>query len=263
MRRGVIGAIVGTVLFAAAAVGIALAKERTPEAPTTVEAGRMHLVIDGGVTPRTLPRHRLAPVAIHGSGELSTIDGSHPPALEEAIVDADRDIVVDVKGLPACRIGQLQARPPKEAKSVCGGAIIGRGSATVEVAFPEQKPFDSTGPLVLFNGGERNGVVTMLAHAYVSVPAPTAVVATAKVFRVNKGPYGLHPVIDVPVIAGGSGSVVAASFELGRTYTYKGQRRSVFSGRCSDGRIQGRGTFKYRDGTSLSGGILRTCTASD
>lgn len=252
--RAVAAGIGATLLVAA--VGIAVADEP----PTIVRAGSMVLKIDGGVTPKALPKRELAPVSIHGGGELSTVDGTHPPALREAVLDTDRDIVVDVTGLPTCGINQLRARAPKEAKAVCGEAIIGRGSTTVEVAFPDQRPFDSTGPLILFNGGERNGVVTMLAYAYVSVPAPTAVVATAKLIRVNKGPYGLHPVIDVPVIAGGSGSVVAANLEIGRAYAYKGQRRSVLAGRCPDGRIQARGTFKYSDGTSMSGAILRSCT---
>jgi hypothetical protein len=262
-NRRAIAAVTGAVLLVVTAIGIAAAKERPSEEPTTVEAGRLRLVIDGGFTPTALPKDELAPVTIHGGGKLSTIDGTHPPALREAILDTDKDVVISVKGLPICQINQLRARAPKEAEAVCGDAIIGRGSATVEVAFPEQMPFDSTGPVALFNGGERNGVVTILAYTYVSVPAPTAVVATAKLTRVNKGPYGLHPVIDVPVIAGGAGSVVAANIKMGRTYTYKGQRRSVLSGRCSDGRIQVRGTFKYSDGTSMSGAVLRVCTVAD
>lgn len=262
-KRRLISAVAGAALAVVLAIGIATAKERPTEKPTTVEAGSLHLVIYGGLTPTALPKHELAPVTIHGGGRLSTVDGTHPPALRKAILDTDRDVVISVRGLPTCGVNQLRARAPKEAEAVCGDAIIGRGSATVEVAFPEQAPFDSTGPLVLFNGGERNGAVMILAYAYVSVPAPTAVVATAKLSRVNKGPYGLHPVIDVPVIAGGSGSVVAASIKMGRTYTYKGQRRSVLSGHCSDGRIQARGTFRYSDGTSLSGVILRTCTVVD
>lgn len=256
-KRKTIAALVVT-LFTVAA-GIAVAKE----SPTIVEAGALRLEIDGGVTPAALPKHELAPVTIHGSGELSTIDGTHPPALREAVLDTDRDIVVSVKGLPTCGINQLRARAPKQAKATCGDAVVGRGSASVEVAFPEQKPFDSTGPLILFNGGERGGEVTLFAYAYVSVPAPTAVVATAKLTRVSKGPYGLRPVIDVPAIAGGSGSVVAANIEMGRTYTYEGQRRTVFAGRCPDGRIQARGTFEYSDGTSMSGAILRACTTTD
>lgn len=250
-------AAVAAVLLAVLAIGIAGARA------VIIEAGTMVLKIEGGVSPQALPKDRLAPVTVHGSGSLRTVDGSHPPALREAIIDADKDLVVDVKGLPTCRIGQLQAVTTKRAEAVCGDAIVGRGSATVEVAFPEQSPIHSTGPLVIFNGGERNGAITFIGHAYVSVPAPTAVVGTARVTRIRKGAFGLHVSVDVPPIAGGAGSVVAANIKLGRTYIYKGERRSVFSGRCSNGRIEGRGTFKYADGSSLSGGFPETCTATN
>ncbi|HEY6731524.1 MAG TPA: hypothetical protein VI039_10915 [Solirubrobacterales bacterium] len=255
-KRGVLVAAAGA-LLAVLAIGIAGA------GAVVVRAGNMVLNIDGGVTPKALPEHGLAPVTIHGSGSLATTDGSHPPALREASIDADKDLVVNVKGLPTCKVKELRAVETKRAEAVCGDAIVGRGSATVQVAFPEQPPFRSTGPLVIFNGGERGGAVTLIGHAYVSVPAPTAVIGTARVTRVNKGPYGIHVEVDVPPIAGGAGSVVAASLKLGRTYTYKGKRRSVFSGSCSNGRIEGRGTFKYADGTSLSGGIVTPCTAKE
>ena len=248
---------VAVTLIAVLAIGIAGARA------VIIEAGTMVLRIEGGVTPRTLPKDGLAPVTLHGSGALKTIDGSHPPALRAASIDADKDLVVNVKGLPTCRIAQLRAVETRRAEAICGDAIVGRGSATVEVAFPEQPPFRSTGPLVVFNAGERNGAVTLIGHAYVSVPAPTAVVGTARVTRVHNGPYGLHAEIEVPPIAGGAGSVVAAKLELGRTYTYKGKSRSVFAGSCSNGRIEGRGTFRYADGTSLSGGIVTPCTARD
>jgi hypothetical protein len=252
-KRGV--AAVAVALLAVLVIGIAGARA------VIIEAGAMVLRIEGGVTPQALPKHRLAPVTLHGSGALTMVDNSHPPALREAIIDADKDLVVNVKGLPTCRVGELQAVETKRAEATCGDAIVGRGSATVEVAFPEQAPIRSTGPLVIFNGGDRNGAVTLIGHAYVSIPAPTAVVGTARVTRVNKGPYGLHVTVDVPPIAGGAGSVVKAGIRLGRTYTYKGQRRSVFSGSCSNGRIEGRGTFRYADGSSLSGGIVTPCTA--
>ncbi len=248
-------------LLAVAAAGLAVAKGKPK--PTIVRAGNMVLELNGDVTPHALPRHELAPMGVWGSGKLATLDGTHPPALEEASFDADKDAFVSVKGLPVCRIEQLKARSSKDAEAVCGDAIIGRGSATVEVAFPEQAPFDSTGPMTLFNGGERKGVVTVLAHAYVNVPAPTAVIATVDVRRVSKGAYGLHVDVDVPRIAGGAGSVVAANFSLRRVYTYKGKRLSVLSGRCPDGKFQGRGTFKYSDGSLLSGGLVRPCTAKD
>ena len=259
-KAATVGAVL--MLVASAVAGLALAKGKRPK-PTIVEAGSMVLEINGDLTPRVLPRHRPAPMGFWGSGRLSTKDGSHPPALESASFDADKDVFVGVKGLPACRVGKLEARSTRAAEAACGAAIIGHGSATVEVAFPEQPPFESTGPLVLFNGGERNGVVTVLAHAYVNVPAPTAVVATARFSRVNKGSLGLHGEVDVPRIAGGSGSVVAAELTVRRVYSYKGTRLSVISGRCPDGRFQARGTFEYSDGTKLSAAVVRPCRAKD
>jgi hypothetical protein len=258
MRRGTAVALGAVLLVAVAAIGLAAAKGKAPK-PVIVRAGNMVLELNGDITPKTLPEHELAPMGIWGSGKLATIDGSHPPALEDASFDADKDVFVSVKGLPACRLAELEARETRKAEAVCGGAILGRGTASVEVAFPEQKPIESTGPLVLFNGGERNGVVTVFAHAYVNVPAPTAVVATVEVRRVNKGAFGLHIEVEVPEIAGGAGSTVAARFSVRRAYTYKGERRSVISGRCPDGKIQGRGSFGYSDGTILSGGLVRSC----
>jgi hypothetical protein len=261
MRRGIaIGAAV--LLVGVAAAGFATARGKGPK-PVVVRAGNMVLEINGDINPRVLPKHELAPIGVWGSGKLKTIDGSHPPALEEAVFDADKDVFVSVKGLPTCAVRQLEARATKNAEAVCGSAILGRGTATVEVAFPEQKPIVSTGPLVLFNGGERRGVVEVLAHAYVNVPAPTAVVATAEVSRVDKEGLGLHIEVEVPKIAGGAGSVVGARFSMRRVYTYKGKRRSVISGRCPDGHILGRGSFTYSDETVLSGSILRNCGARE
>ena len=260
MRRGVATAVAAMLLVGIASIGFAFAMGKGPK-PTVVRAGNLVLEINGDITPQALPRHELAPMGIWGSGKLSTVDGSHPPALEEAVFDADKDAFVSVRGLPVCHLSQLQARETKTAEGACGNAILGRGSASVEVAFPEQRPIESTGPLVLFNGGERNGVVTVFAHAYVNVPAPTAVVSTVEISRVDKGALGLHLVVQIPKIAGGAGSPVAARFSMRREYTYKGKRRSVITGRCPDGRMIGRGTFTYSDETKLAGAIVRPCTA--
>lgn len=260
MRRGMAAAVAAVLLTGIVAAGFAIAKERAPK-PVVVRAGNMVLTLNGDVQPEALPKHEFAPLGFWGSAKLSTVDGSHPPALEKSLFDVDKDVVISVEGLPACRIEQLEARATKAAEAACGGAILGRGTATVEVAFPEQKPFDSTGPLIFFNGGERNGVVKVLAYAYVSVPAPTAVVATAEIKPVSKGAYGLRVETEFPRIAGGAGSVVAARFSMRRVYTLKGRRRSVISGRCRDGRLQARGVFDFSDDSVLAGSIFRACTA--
>ncbi len=259
MRRQLCWAV-GIGLAAIALVaGLAIAAKPKQE-PVVVRAGNMVLTLNGGVTPTVMPRKELVPLGFHASGSFATVDGTHPPALEEAVFDSDKDIVVDVEGLPACRPDQLVARDTKHAKAACGDAILGQGSATVRVAFPEQIPFYATGPLILFNGGERGGAITLLAYTYVNVPAPTAVVTTAKLTRQRKGPYGLHSVVKVPRIAGGAGSIVRANLKARRVYTYRGERRSVLSGRCPDGKVRARGTFYFRDGSQISGTVVRACT---
>ncbi|MGC1165637.1 MAG: hypothetical protein WA862_05975 [Solirubrobacterales bacterium] len=259
MRRQLGWAVTVAVALLIGIAGVAIAADP----PVVVRAGNMVLTLNGGVTPKALPKKTFAPMGFHASGNLRTVDGAHPPALEEAVLDTDKDIVVDVEGLPSCRVVDLTARDTRHAKAACGDAILGKGSATVEVAFPEQAPFLATGPLILFNGGERGGAITFLAYTYVSVPAPTAVVTTATLTKVRKGPFGLHSVVKIPRIAGGAGSIVRANLSARRVYTYRGERRSVLSGKCPDGQIHARGTFKYSDGSVLSGNLLRTCTVAD
>ena len=104
--------------------------------------------------------------------------------------------------------------------------------------------------------------MTLFVYTYVAVPAPTAIVSTATLTRERKGPYGLHSVIEIPRIAGGAGSFIRGNISARRIYTYKGKRRSVLSGRCPDGVVRARGTFYFRDGSRISGDLLRACKAT-
>jgi hypothetical protein len=258
MRRVLLLALLTGAAIVLGVAGLAVAGYQG----TVVQAGDIVLRLNGGVAPKALPASKWAPLSIFAGGTLSTLDGTHLPALKEVSLDTDKDILISVKGLPRCRFDELEARPPSGVEAACGTAIIGKGKATVEVALPEQEPFEASGPLIILNGGERRGTITLLAYTYVDVPAPTVVVTTATLTRERKGPFGLHSVIHVPRIAGGAGSIVQASLSAHRTYAYKGKRRSVFSGRCPDDRFFAKGTFKFRDGTEISGSFVQDCKAT-
>ena len=111
------------------------------------------------------------------------------------------------RALPTCASCKLQATDTQHAEAACPKAIVGKGKTTVRVAFPESTPFSANGPLVVFNGGEKGGTTTLYIHAYVSVPAPTAIVTTVKIKKEHRGRYGLRSIASIPPIAGGSGSV--------------------------------------------------------
>ncbi len=189
----------------------------------------------GSVSPRKLPKNDYVPITASVFGKVSTSDGTHPPAFREAVVDIDKDVKVNVKGYPVCRISP-RTREPDSGRSkiekACHSALIGRGEAEAEIAFPEQKPIKVPSPLLVFNGGEKGGKVTLLIVTFVTVPAPAAIVATVTIAR--KG-VGLHSIAKVPVVADGYGSLLSFSFKLGRTYSYKGKKVGYFEAKCPDG----------------------------
>jgi hypothetical protein len=261
MRRKM-GALLG--LSAVLAIGAtALAK-----APSTkIHVGNLILTFGGTVSPQKLPRNDYVPVTTNVFGKIQTDDGTHPSALREAVVDVDKDVKINARGLPSCKAGQLEAQPTGAAKKVCGKTIVGSGNAHVEIAFPEQPPIRIASPLTVFNGGERGGKVKLLFHVFITVPVPAAIVTQVTIQRKSSG---VHSIATVPVIAGGSGSTLDFKFKLGRTYSYKGKKVGYFEARCPDGKFRvttPKTIFKNEakvadvaSTTILEGGLLVPCT---
>lgn len=253
-----------TVILVFAGAAVATAKW------TTVRVGNLVFKIEGKLSPSAFPRHEFAPASFRTRAQISTVNGTHPPALREGVVYVDKNGTFDARGLPVCTAGQLEARDTEAAKRVCGKAIVGSGMGAAEIAFPEQRPIKVTSPITIFNGGVKGGTTTMYLHAYITVPTPAAIVSSFKFTKVKAGRYGMRGVAKIPVIAGSSGSVTAFDFKIKRRYTYRGQSKSYDLTKCPDGRIQvkGTGVFKdeVRDGvddgkeTTISASLSFPCT---
>jgi hypothetical protein len=250
-------------LIRATAIGAVLALIVATSAlakPEIVHVGNLFLVDNGGITPRKLPRHEQIPITGHLHGKIGTTDGTHPPAVRTVTADFDKTIQLNAKGLAVCKKSKLVAQSTVTARKACPDAIVGSGNGDVEVAFPEQAPFSATGPITLFNGGVHNGTTLLFIHAYVDVPAPTAVIATTKITHINRGHFGLHTVTDVPVIAGGAGSVTGFNLSINRTFTYKGAKESYLTASCPTGHYYVEGKVEYSDGTKLQITHALPCT---
>jgi hypothetical protein len=251
-----LGAVVAALVVLVAG-GTALAGNK----PQTVEVGNLVFTFNGGFSPTALPKSKLAPITLTASGKIATKDGTHPPALKEAIVETDKNGAVFVKGLPVCKSGQLQSRDTNAAKKACPKSIIGSGRTTVEVLFPESKPIPVDSALTVFNGGQKGGTTTFYIHAYFTAPISGAIVTTVKIKKIHNGRYGLKSVASIPKIANGAGSVKSFDLKIGKTYTYRGKKVSVLSAKCADGKLQAFASSVFADGTKASTGIIRTCTA--
>jgi len=245
MRRNLIRVGLAALAIVLVLAGAALA------AKEVVRSGNLELSDNGGIAPYKLPAHGGAPASARLEAEVATLDGTQPPALQSVDLEVSKTIGVDAVGLPVCKLHQVLATSSSAAKRACSDALIGSGSAEVEVTFPEQAPFSSTGPLLLFNAGVRGKTTKVLLHAYVDVPAPTAIVVPADITRIHNGPYGLEITARIPRIAGGAGSVTKFQLNVGRRFTYQGQSRSFLTATCPTGHWGTRGEAGFSDGTRL------------
>ncbi len=241
-----------------ALAGIALAKGVNQ--PIKVIAGNLELTANGSFSPQKLPKNELAPITLNINGKIRTLNGEHPPAVKEVVIETDKNGAINAKGLPACSSGKLQAQTTEGARAACKSSLIGEGKTSVEVAFPEQNPFIVKSDLLAFNGGTSGGKTTIYLHAYLTSPVSAAVVTTVKVSKIHNGRYGLKTVAAVPKIAGGYGSPVSFSLTVGRKFTYKGKQQSYLLAKCPDGHLDAKGVGVFSDGTRLAGSLVRACT---
>jgi hypothetical protein len=225
-----------------------------------LRTGPIEVVGEGGFSPTTLPKHETAPITLHGEGRIGTTDGSLPPVLRTLIVWFDKHGAVVTKGLPYCTKGKLAATTSAQARKACAGSIVGEGSGTALIAFPEQKPFKATSPITIFNAAPHDGNPTVLAHAYLSVPAPTTYIVPVEIQKVNKGPFGFRTEATIPKIAGGYGIPLEGRLTIGKKWTYKGKKLSYANASCPSGKLQAKVETEFSDSTKLSGVILKQCT---
>jgi hypothetical protein len=246
------------------AIGVALALAAggvaSAEKPVKVIAGNLSLTFNGGFTPKRLPKTEQAGIKLSISGKIATLDGTHPPALKEFVLETDRNGAINAKGLPVCTASKLQAQDTKHAEKACPDAIVGEGQTIAEIEFAEQPPIDVDSKLIAFNGGVKGGTTTIFIHAYLSSPVSAAIVTTVKVKKVRNGRYGIKSVASIPVIAGGNGSVKSFNLTIKRNFTYRGKRQSYLLLKCTDGKVFAKGTAVFRDGTRATGSVIRTCT---
>jgi hypothetical protein len=240
-------------LVAFSAVGIASA-----EKPVVVEAGESPFSFNAGFTPKSLPERTFAPIVLNLWGKVQTKDGTQPPALTEFVLEADRNIAIDVRGYPTCpSMGMF--RDTKSLEVVCRASIIGEGKTTVSVAFPEQPPVPAMSKLLVINGGTSGGKTTLYVHAYLTQPITTAIMTTVKVSRIHNRRFGTKLVATVPPIANYAGSITSFNLTINKNLKLRGKPFSMLDAKCPDGHLNAHGLAIFQDGTKAEAEVTRRC----
>lgn len=238
---------VGALLLAATASG------------ELIRFGNLVLTADGGFTPRVLPRRAFAPIEFRGRADLRAVDGGAPPAVRRIVLEFDRDGKLSAAGLPECDPALLAGESPLDARETCGGSIVGWGHAAAIVTRPGEPAFSASTELTVFNGIRQGRVPTAIVHGRLFTPQPEAFLIVVPI-QEQAGEFRYRATIEVPPIAGGSGSLTHVDVTLGRRYRFEGRPRSYVSARCSDGVLQTHGRFEFADGSLVDGSLQRGCT---
>lgn len=187
----------------------------------------------GGIHPSSLPRDTPAPVSVHvGGGIRSTSgDATQLPQLSRITVAINKQGQLFDRGLPTCRVNQIQPATAAAARRICGDALVGSGSVAVQVRIPSQTPFMVPAKLLVFNGPHRDGQKLIFAQAYAKSP-PGAFILT---FEVKDG-GGTRPTVlttTLPPQTRRWAYLTHFEMTLHRTYEYRGERHSYVSAACS------------------------------
>ena len=174
-----------------------------------------------------------------------------PPALQQAVVDFDRDGRMSTAGLPSCSPDQVANASPEVARQTCAAAIVGTGHIEAIVALAGRPPETAGSLLTLFNGPPQDGHATVVAHAQITNPVVRTFAILIPVER-RRGRFRYRATFDVPPIVPpglGSGALTHVDVKVGRRYRAAGKRRSYISARCSDNVLETHGRFTFGDGT--------------
>lgn len=221
-----------------------------------IPISNVETVFGPSVTPKKLARVGATPIALDISGRIKTLDGSRPPAVKEFVLDLDRHIAIDARGLPVCKGGQRDLRPV-DLKSRCKHALVGKGRVGVQIQFPELPPISTESELIVVNAGSRKAGRTILyAVAYLTQPITTSFAMT---IEITKHPRGSRVVIEVPKLADGAGSLTYLKAKLKKRFTRNGEPVDFLTGSCTKGKLQSETTALFVDGTIIQGTALQTC----
>lgn len=221
--------------------------------------GNLMVRVDGGFTPRTLPRKSYAPIEFKGYANLKPAGGKLPPALQQAVIDFDRDGRLSTKGLATCDPSLLEEATPQEARARCPQAIVGTGHVGALIETQAGSLLYADSALTIFNGPRQEGHPTAILHARTTVPAVQDFVITVPIER-RSGAFRYRVTVDIPPIAAGRGALVHIDAHIGRRFRFDGSKRSYVSARCGHNVLSTYGRFTFSENTFVEGSIEKSCT---
>jgi hypothetical protein len=226
------------------------------------QRGNVIAIINGGITPRKLPRHDVAPVTVHLSGGVQTADGSPIPRVNWIRLELAWRGVMFTRGLAVCPRKLLADRTSRQAMEACRDSLVGRGQLSAQIFVPNQHPFRVKANLLTFNGKTNEGRPAVWAHAYSADPPSSFVIP----FTVRNEPRRTVLITTIRRSVGPWPHVANFQVRVSRNFSYHGKRRSYLSASCpvpksfTAGFLSfARATYSFAGGTKIVAQSVRSC----
>jgi len=260
MRRGIPIRLAIALLAAAAALGAGLAHgERVQQEDLIVS-------LNGGISPRKLPRTHTAPVAVYLAGGVRTEDGAPLPRVNWIRLELAWRGRLHTQGLPVCPRQRLNGTDSRHALALCRGALVGHGRLFAKIFVPNQAPFGVHAHLLAFNGKAESGRPAVWVHAYSSDPPVSFVLPFA--VRHQPGTFRTVLVTTIRKSVGPWPHVANFSITVSRKFKYRGHVHSYLNASCPVPRTftagflsLARATYSFADGRQLHPQVVRSCRA--
>jgi hypothetical protein len=226
------GALAGALLLGVASLAAAV----------TFQQGELRITALAQVKPEKLPREHPAPIAVFLAGHLESAEGGIPPQLQRLRIQVNRHGLLQSRGLPTCRVPEIQPASTERALANCSDALIGSGQFWANIVLPDQGAYRTQGRLLVFNGrdGRRPQILT---HIFTSHPFNSSFVIPFSLRRIAKGPYGTELRASLPEALGEWGYLDRIKLTLRRKYRHRGRQLSYFNSACPAPKGARRTTF--------------------
>jgi hypothetical protein len=216
---------VGALVAAGALISASLATA------VTIQQGDLRITALAQVKPEKLPRDHPAPIAVFVAGHLENAEGGIPPQLQKLRIQVNKHGLLQSKGLPFCRIPEVQPATTERALSNCKDALIGSGRFWANIVLPDQGAYRTHGRLLIFNGRDGRKPL-ILTHVFTSHPFASSFVIPFSLKRIHQGPYGTELRASLPHALGDWGYLDRIKLTLRRKYRHKGRLLSYFNSAC-------------------------------
>lgn len=232
------------------------------------QEGNLIVSLNGGITPRALPRHHPAPVVVRLAGQAATSDRTPLPRVNWIKLELAWRGVLDTKGLAVCPRVRLIGKMSGQAMRSCGSALVGRGGLDADVFIPNQKPFAVHARLLAFNGQTKAGEPAVMVHAFAPSPPVSFVIPFSVHHR--EGAFRTVLVSMIRKTVGPWPHVANFNIAISRSFNYRGRTHSYVSASCPVPRSFtagflsfARATYTFEGGKQVATESVRSCRARE